>query len=53
MHKKLSPNPHLAISEILTLLLPKITAFVPEPDGSINENEQANVAGIMSNSGLM
>jgi len=34
-------------------LLPKITAFVPVPDGSINENEQAKVAGIMSKYGFI
>ena len=50
---KLTPKPHFAISGMVTLLLPKITAFVPVPDGNINEKEQANVAGIISNSGFI
>ena len=52
-HKKLSPKPHFAISGMVTRLLPKITAFVPVPEGNINENEHAKVAGTISNIGLM
>ena len=52
-HNKLSPNPHLAISGMVTRLLPKITAFVPVPDGNMKENEHANVAGTMSKIGLI
>ena len=50
---KLSPKPHFAISGIVTLLLPKITAFVPVPEGSIKEKEQANVAGIIRSKGFI
>jgi hypothetical protein len=50
---RFKPNPHLAISGIVTLLLPKITAFVPVPEGNINENEHANVAGIIINKGFI
>ena len=53
MPRKLSPRPHFAISGMVTRLLPNITAFVPVPEGSIKENEQANVAGIMSKYGLI
>ena len=52
-HNKFNPRPHLAISGIVTRLLPKITAFVPVPEGSINEKEQAKVAGIINNKGFI
>jgi len=52
-HRKLSANPHFAISGMVTLLLPKITALVPVPEGSINENEHAKVAGTIINIGLI
>ena len=52
-HNKLRPNPHFAISGMDTRLLPKITALVPVPEGNINENEQANVAGTIIKIGLM
>ena len=48
----LSPIPHLNISGTVTILLPKITVFGPVPAGIINTNEQAKVAGIISNIGL-
>ena len=53
IHRKLRPKPHFAISGIVTRLLPKITAFVPVPEGNINEKEHAKVAGTMSKIGLI
>ena len=52
-HNKLSPNPHFAISGMVTRLLPKITALVPVPEGNINEKEQANVAGTIRSIGFI
>ncbi len=49
---RFSPRPHLTISLMLSLSLPKMTILGPVAMGSIKAKEQAKVAGIMKSKRL-